>query len=296
MKISVVIWRLVFLIVFIEILGLLFYSFWHPSRLVEPEYQGKKLTDWAMEIDQADFFRPPAFQQHKEQSEQAIAAIRHIGINALPMTLTLLAAKDSWVRIKYESWTRKYNFPAQDKHFAGVNIIWALGPMAKPAIPSLIHLLQSPDREVAENMMYALPGVGTNIVSPLITLLNDTNKDVRLRAAVILGRHFGSQARAAVPVLLQFLDDPKLNLTQRIQVIFALGHIQPDAPIIAPVIIRHIQILESQTNRPFPGLILRNYFTALKNLGTNAPESIRPPWAIKNLGNVSGSQTNSAPP
>jgi len=31
MKISVVIWRLVFLIVFIEILGLLFYNFWHPA-------------------------------------------------------------------------------------------------------------------------------------------------------------------------------------------------------------------------------------------------------------------------
>jgi len=31
MKISVVIWRLVFLIVVIEILGLLFYNFWHPA-------------------------------------------------------------------------------------------------------------------------------------------------------------------------------------------------------------------------------------------------------------------------
>jgi len=50
----------------------------------EPQYQGKKLTDWAKEIDQADFFRQPAFQLHQEKSEQAIAAIRQIGTNALP--------------------------------------------------------------------------------------------------------------------------------------------------------------------------------------------------------------------
>jgi hypothetical protein len=55
------------------LLGVLLHPF--EPRYQEPQYQGKKLTDWAKEIDQGDFFRAPAFQSHQKQNEPAIAAM-----------------------------------------------------------------------------------------------------------------------------------------------------------------------------------------------------------------------------
>ena len=46
----------------------LLYAIFHPF---EPQYQDKKLTEWAREIDQGDFFRQPAFQLHQRQNEAA---------------------------------------------------------------------------------------------------------------------------------------------------------------------------------------------------------------------------------
>jgi hypothetical protein len=260
----------------------LYLSFYPSPRQPEPQYQGRKLTEWARDIDQSDFFRQPQYQQHEAKSEQAIAAVQHIGTNALPMALDLLAAKDSWFKKKIEKWAQRYDdddwpgqrrFPiyiksAGEKNYEGANIIWALGPVTKPIIPSLMQLFQSPNEEIAANMMYALPGAGTNVVPPLIRLLGSTNKDIRIRAAIILGRHFGSQAHAAVPVLLQGLDEPTLNPIQRVQVIFALVYIRQDASVIVPSIVRHIQ---NETNK----LFLWNYSRALQNLETNKNPAVR---------------------
>jgi hypothetical protein len=216
----------------------------HPPEPPEPEYQGKKLTDWAKEIDRMDFFRQPKFQQHKAQSELALVAIRRIGTNALPVALRLCAAQDFWFKRKYTAWIQehgdeawavkppfKINFiPADEQRFEGINIIWALGPAAKPAIPRLIQLFQSSDPEISEDMMDALPGAGTNVVPPLIGLLHSPDKDVRTRAAILLGRYFGPQAQAAIPVLLECLDDPKLNLVSRVRVIHTLDLVRTPNP------------------------------------------------------------------
>ena len=85
-----------------------FVSFYEPS-LSEPQYEGRKLTEWAREVDQGDFFRPLALRQHKEKSEQAIVAIRQIGTNALPVALKLFHAKDSWLKKQWEEWANRHN-------------------------------------------------------------------------------------------------------------------------------------------------------------------------------------------
>jgi hypothetical protein len=255
----------------------------HPfePRHQEPQYQDKKLTEWAREIDQADFLRPPAFQLHQKQNEAAIAAIRQIGTNALPMALELCGAKDSWLKRKFEGWADQYNdgvwtdrrhFPIQiksagEKHYEGVNIILALGPAAAPAIPALMRLLQSRDKEVVEAAMSALPGIGTNAIPSLLELLNNTNPDIRLRAAVALGDYFGAQAHAAVPILLQCLDNRGQNLVMRVHAVHSLSMIKGDAPTIVPAIIRHVQ---SETN----DLMLSNYLMALGNFGMNANAAV----------------------
>jgi len=270
----------------------------------EPQYQGKGLTEWAAEIDRSDFFRLPAYQRHQRQNEQAIAAIRHIGTNALPVALGLCAAKDSWLKTKIEDWSdwrnnrdwpNKPRFqinikPAYEKRFEGGNIVWALGTEAEPAIPALIRLLQSRDMDVADDVISALPGAGTNAIAPLLELLGKSDDEVHLRAAVTLGsffrpklpadesggclivpgsEDFRAQTRAAVPVLLQYLDRKETSPIWRIRVIRALGLIGEDAPEVVPVLIRHIQ---NETNEL--SVMRGNYFAALGDFGTNATSAV----------------------
>lgn len=247
--------------IFVALLCVIFHPF--ELRQQELEYQGKKLADWAREIDRSDFFRLPAYQQRPKQNAEAIAAIRHIGTNALPVVLDLLTAKDSWFKMKLEEWAQWYNYhdwpnqrrhpiyikSAGEKQFAGVNIIWALGDKAKPIVPDLIQLLQSKDGEVAEDAMLALPGVGTNAILPLIELLNDPNEDIQTRAATSLG-YFGRQTNSVVC-----------------------------APMIVPVFVRRVEV---KTNNI--------YFWALGNFGTNATS------AIPILLNILKSKSSWAPP
>jgi HEAT repeat protein len=193
-------------------------------RSPEPQYQGKKLTEWAREIDQSDFFRLPAYQQHPKQNAEAIAAIQHIGTNALPAALELCRAQDPWLRTavlrRVEQWVDKYNSNieeynqdyskdqwhseihfnfvwADEKHSEGCNIVWALGSLTKPIIPDLVQLLKSDDRDiVADAMFFTLAGAGTNAIPPLLELLKDGNSEVRLRAAIALASFFIPQKPA----------------------------------------------------------------------------------------------------
>lgn len=270
----------------------------------EPQYQGKKLTAWMGEIDSGFFAGHSLSVTNRQESELAVAAIRQIGTNALPVALELIRAKDSWFRSHLAEWIEQYDgdhWPARfpiyikldwEKNFEGVNIIWALGDEAKPIIPDLIRLLRSQDRETVEEAKLALPGVGTNAIPPLLQLLNDSDKNVRLRAAIVLGDFFSpkmpltksdgslivagsedfrSQASAAVLVLLQSLDDQKLDSVTRSRAIHALGLIREDAPTVVPVLIQHIQ---SETNGVAGYITRGNYFWALGCYGTNAESAV----------------------
>jgi HEAT repeats len=311
MKSLLATWKGVLLIVFagIVICLLCLFAYLFVTTRQEPQYQGRKLTEWADEIDQQDFFRLIANQQHQKQNEQAIAAIRHIGTNALPVALELCRAKNSWLKEKTEVWADWFNFAdwphhrrfqihiksAGEKYYEGVSIIWALGPMAKPVIPDLIRLMQSRDPDIAGCAMSALPGIGTNAIPPLFKLVNSTNEDVRLRAAIVLGDFFEpkipathsdnplvvpgsnlfrSQARVAVPVLLTGLENRDLNSTTKIRIIRALGLIKEDASKVVPVLVRQAQ---SETN----SLLCGNYFWALGRFGTSAQAAV--PILVKAL-------------
>jgi hypothetical protein len=310
MKISVVAWKgAFFFFIFLAVIFIwLLCVIYQPFEPRQPEYQGKKLTDWAEEIDYGVFFgRPTSTDQ--EQSDRAISAIRQIGTNALPVAIRLCAAKDSWPKRKLEEWIDQYNnevidhnlglpkdqwrsqlpihiTSAGEKQYDGANIIWALGPVAKPIIPDLIRLLENQD-QLHEYTITMVLGAGTNAIPPLLKLLDNTNQEVRLRAAIVLGYFFqlktpitldrrllvaGSedfrpQARAAVPVLLHYLENPNQNSLDRAHVIYSLGLIHENASIVVPTILR---LMQSETNNWFnPG-----YIQLLGKFGTNAKPAV----------------------
>lgn len=308
MKIPSIRWKWLAAIVLAGIVAWWIYSLLRPFKLrhPEPSYQGKTLQAWAREVDLNDFFRKPTYRQRHEKSERAIVAIQHIGTNALPAALDLLAAKYPWLKRKTEEviqqWIDRYNSQVEEhnegfskdqwrrkiqfafisegeRQYEGANIIWALGATTKPIVPQLIQLFQSPDKEIVENMMLALPGAGTNVVPPLIKLLDNTNKDVRIRSAMILGKFFSSQAHPAVPVLLHCLNDSNLNLVRHLEAIYSLGCIGQDASVIVPAVTNYIrrgmQLSEINTNRlPSNYMEMRSCFSVLGRLGTNATSAV----------------------
>jgi HEAT repeats len=286
MKISATTRICLFIALLVGISIWLLCAIFQPFETKDPLYQGKKLTDWAEEIDQGAFSGRPTDLSHQKQSELAISAIRHIGTNALPVAVRLCEAKDSWPRRGLAVWVEQYDndhwptrFPIHikpdwEENSEGISIIWALGPAAEPAIPSLTQLLQSRDRQIAETAMMALPGVGTNAVPPLVRLLNNPGQDVRIRAAIVLAEHFGLQAHAAVPVLLDCLKNLKYSnqaAVMRIEAIYSLSFIKQDAPFIVPAISRYIQSETNNLTFKNPDFfVLRVSFAALANFGTNA--------------------------
>ena len=287
MRISATTRNCLFIVFLVGISIWLLCVIFQPFETKGPLYQGKKLTDWAEETDQGVVFLGHPTSTNQEQSELAIAAIRHIGTNALPVALELCEAKDSWPRQQLAEWVEQYDndhwtnrFPIHikpdwQKNCDGISIIWALGPAAEPAVPVLTQWLQSQDRQIAEIAMLALPGVGTNAIPPLEQLLNSPRQDVRIRAAIILAEHFSPQAHPAVPVLLECLGNQKLDVLTRYRAIYSLSVIKQDSPAIVPVMIRYIQ---GETNNltlqnPDSGA-LGDCFRALGNFGTNATPAV----------------------
>jgi HEAT repeat protein len=85
-----------------------------------------------------------------------------------------------------------------------------LGHEAKPAVPSLIDALKSPEALVRQNAALALGTIGSEAkeaVPGLSDALNDSEWTVRRQAAVSLGQ-IGPDAAGAVPKLQQLQKDP----------------------------------------------------------------------------------------
>jgi len=107
----------------------------------EPEYQGVALSKWLqLYTDNVDA---------DPQRQEAAAAIRHIGNNAIPVALRWLRASDSKWKIKLIELAQSHSFGkfdppmAYEYHERAFKVMILLGPEAKSAIPALGKLLNS---------------------------------------------------------------------------------------------------------------------------------------------------------
>lgn len=121
--------------------------------------------------------------------EDANIGIKAIGTKALPHFLSWLQAHDSSLKIKFmelfeEQSMFDFSFHSEDEyHMAALVGFEALGPIAKPAVPQLTKLLESPG--VAERAAQALSFIGGEGDEILIRSL--TNNNPVTRNAVALG-------------------------------------------------------------------------------------------------------------
>ncbi|MDB6112697.1 MAG: repeat protein [Pedosphaera sp.] len=232
---------------------------WQMSRPREPMYEGKPLSYWLL--------RPSL--------DRNLDAVRQTGTTAIPTLLQMLRAKDSVFFLKVVKLMKKQRFIKIDYVFAGernfqailgfgilgvkageavpalveiydqaissdsmcatADSLGAIGPLARPAVPSLLRGVTNKDENVRFGSLSALELIGpeSSLLMPVLeTSLKDNDWKVRNQAAHMLGG-LGADAKHAVPAILPLLIDTQRMV--RVAATNALIAIDPEAAAKAGV-------------------------------------------------------------
>jgi HEAT repeat protein len=173
-----------------------------------PVYQGKPVKTWLLQLS-----RPPDPQARDE----AEAALKAIGTNAVPELARLLRADDArWRKL---IWRHASLLPrpvggmilqridplqAYLIRPAAARALGKLGPGAAAATPDLVRALRDRLNGTSGEAGGALRQIGRPAVPDLIGALRDEDKFVRATAAGALGQ-IGPEAAPAIPALIQIL-------------------------------------------------------------------------------------------
>jgi hypothetical protein len=250
-----------------------FFDFYRPS---EPHDGGKCLSHWARDVIATDPDGSCSSPEIKLRNQRAEAAIRAIGTNSLPLAMAFYHARDG----KFKDWIVKCSegisdflsvdvhiAPEEEKWAEGDGSLYALGPDAKAAIPSLLAILQGRDAYIAQHAMDGFGIIGPASIPPLIDVLTNGDAPGRYNAAQCLGS-FRGQASNAVPALLSSLKskDPFLRGVAA----ESLATISHDPVTVVPALVNY---LETETNKT----IFNNFGAVISRLGragTNASAAV----------------------
>jgi len=164
---------------------------WLWPREKDPEYQGKKLSEW---IDGYQPFSPEDLSLGYEQP--TAVAIRAIGTNGLPFLIKCIKIENLPAQTKIDTAVMKivsvnawafdaYHQLRWGKTFRGPKAIWAfevLGPQASPAIPELAKIAAGNNEGIGWQATQALRVIGKDAVPVLLRLTADAKASVRSSA------------------------------------------------------------------------------------------------------------------
>lgn len=192
----------------------------------EPEYEGKKLSEWLMGE------RPLG-----EPANARAKAIHQIGTNALPFLLRWIRYETPPWRKKLSSAIRKINTKAwvafRDKkadRAKGARLGFEiLGPQASPAIPELTKLMKGTNVDITINAFYALHATGIEALPVLLEVLTNGPACLRLHTAVIFRtmRQLGTNASVVVPVLIEQLQDKDPEVAAKAAAMLGVLGVEP---------------------------------------------------------------------
>lgn len=234
---------------------------WLASRSREPEYEGKKLTEW---LEQ--YGRPDA---GSTLDSEAGDAIREIGTKAIPLLLKFISVKDSPLKTQFVLWCDKLEVfkikipAATEYHGMAVGGFHALGKKGRSAIPALMGLMS--DTNSALTAVGCLWGIGSEATEALIAGTMHTNTEIRGRCAWMLG-DVATNSPAALATLVKLLHDSQTDV--RCQTTLALGRFHDKHAQIVPLLIDVLS--ESDTRQAdYAAFSLARYGT---NAGAALPE------------------------
>lgn len=188
---------------------------WQALRESEPVYDGKSLSAWLKGYAPDPESARPTEEQ--PQWQQADAAVRALGTNAIPSLLRMLRARDTPWKLKLVRLAIKQRFirisyaSAVDLNMGASMAFGSLREDSSNAIPALIQIYKENRSEASQNaVVLALRSIGPAAAGAVPCLLSAaTNSDFAIRhnALAALGE-IHAQPGLAVPVLAQALHDP----------------------------------------------------------------------------------------
>jgi hypothetical protein len=175
----------------------------------EPSYQGRTLSQW---FDQV----PPG----SVWTDSDNAPIRAIGTNAIPTILKWISYEPSPLRNEIAmlvgrlspDLSRRLCIQTQQRADRAVTVFSILGSQTRAAIPELARLaLTASDRDRACRCIDSLRHIGPEALPAVLTLATNGPPDAS-RYAIVTLSGFGTNAAAAVPFLIQCLDDKNTKI------------------------------------------------------------------------------------
>ncbi len=234
-----------FILLAVMVVGAAFF-YAYQRRVVEPVYNGKPLSFWLENYD----FPPDGNQPSMVNPDflKADAALDHVGTNAIPTLLRMLAAKDSRVLLKLIDLTERQHFitihyaKTWHQNYAAISGFAHLGDAAKQLVPvqTWIDIYDQHPSAMAQSFIaeaLAERGAAAEPAVPsLLRMGTNTNADFALRviAIVALGR-IHAKPESVVPALIQATQDK--NIVVREAAIDNLGRFGADArPAVSALI------------------------------------------------------------
>ena len=148
----------------------------------EPQWDGMYLSGWANTYD----FGPPG------RTNVALLAIREMGTNAVQYLVGWMAYEPpAWrkrIAPRLPSKARNWLRSKELRSATALNVLFALGTNAAPAIPSLAKLSRSTDPAVANRAIACLCGIGDLALPALTEALKDPATPHRDRIPVMLSK------------------------------------------------------------------------------------------------------------
>ncbi|MCX6930091.1 MAG: HEAT repeat domain-containing protein [Verrucomicrobia bacterium] len=161
---------------------------------------------------------------------------------------------------------------------AALVALGAIGPTAKPALPSLLRTLADTNNYARLACVRALASIHAElglVVPALVKSLSDPHFGVRMLAAEALGQ-FGADAQPAVPALVEIYDR---NTVDSLQAATTLGLIGPAARLAVPSLsrgltnanleLRRLSILSLGRIHAVPQLVVPALIRCLGDTGAN---------------------------
>ena len=179
----------------------------------EPQYQGRKLSQWLRTYD-------GHYPDQSTPSLRAQAAIREIGTNAIPYLLKWISYEPSSLKTKTLQFLERLPLPMR-RHLVRSPIVSAddaehgffiLATQANSAIPELKRLaITSSSSERAFSCTRSLAFIGPNAMPALMEIFTNANPVARSCAILVIGE-LGTNGLSAIPTLLKLLADADQSL------------------------------------------------------------------------------------
>jgi hypothetical protein len=215
----------------------------------EPVYEGKPLSTW---LDQ---YASSHWSNRHDLDQEAEVAIRHFGTSEIPTYLQMLSTRPSdfkmkllarvpraWVKYLHVPTTNDYELSTDGIRRHGAYGLIALGPDARPAVPTLIALLTNKVDRVRYLTVFTIRCLGPiarDALPSVIKCLNDPDFTIRSDASAALGT-IHEDPKHVVPILLDFLEKNRDNPILRDGTEFSLGQFGPQAESAVPALLKSL--------------------------------------------------------